>query len=249
MSTGTIVLIAREDLSIPGAAEAGAEYGSGPDRSDAVRARFFDLVNRSKPDIIVLDLSRSPGAATDAVLAVSERTRIPILVVCNPDQPRLDEYRVAGAADCVSAPVDIIALRHAIERVIRDRDDGGAPLIRRADFVFAGMRFRPQPNLVAGEHGPSVALTSAEGRLLAHLLSKPRSLCTRAEIGELLYGPEHSAADRAIDVVVSRLRKKLAVAGGEGAEELIKPEPRRGYSFLADVAAVPAEAAVPASGA
>ena len=95
--------------------------------------------------------------------------------------------------------------------------------------------------MLAGENSASVDLTSSEARLLAHFLSKPWIVCTRSEIGELLYGPEHSVGDRAIDVVVNRLRKKLVSAGGAQAEQLIKTEFRRGYSLLAEVAILPQE--------
>ena len=95
--------------------------------------------------------------------------------------------------------------------------------------------------MLAGESDAIVDLTSSEARLLAHFLSKPWIVCTRTEIGELLYGPEHSVGDRAIDVVVNRLRKKLVSAGGPDAEQLIKTEFRRGYSLLAEVATLPQE--------
>ena len=64
----------------------------------------------------------------------------------------------------------------------------------------------------------------------------PWMLCTRSEIADLLYGPGHSVGDRAIDVVVTRLRKKLVLAAGIDAEQLVKTEFRRGYLFVADVA-------------
>ena len=71
------------------------------------------------------------------------------------------------------------------------------------------MNFCPERNQLAAKNGFSIDLTSSEGRLLAHFLSKPRVLCTRSEIAELLYGPQRSVGERAIDVVVTRLRKKI----------------------------------------
>jgi DNA-binding response OmpR family regulator len=105
------------------------------------------------------------------------------------------------------------------------------------------MNFYPRRNLLVGEDGSTTDLTSSEGRLLAHFVSKPWTLCTRNEIGELLYGPEHTVGDRAIDVIVNRLRKKLVSLGGPAAEQLIKTEFRRGYLMVADVATLPHQAA------
>jgi hypothetical protein len=45
--------------------------------------------------------------------------------------------------------------------------------------------------------------------------------------------------------VVNRLRKKLVLAGGVDAEQLIKTEFRHGYLLAADVVAFPYEASVP----
>jgi two-component system OmpR family response regulator len=239
MSMAATIVFAREDLSIPGAA---ADAAHASDEPDSVRARFFDLVNHARPDVIVLDLSRTSARGTETILSIRKQTEIPILVVCDPEQTLLDDYRIAGAADCVAAPVDIIGLHQAIQNVLRVRGCASCSTNRTPrDFSFARMRFRPGRNLLAGESGAGIDLTSSEARLLVHFLSKPWIVCTRSEIGELLYGPEHSVGDRAIDVVVNRLRKKLAAAGGAKAEELIKTEFRRGYSLLAEVAILPQE--------
>jgi two-component system OmpR family response regulator len=242
MSAATTIIFAREDLSIPGAAE---HAGSVSHQPDLVQALFFDLVGRSKPDVIVLDFSSAPAAGTDTILTIRQRTDIPILIVCDPEQSLLDEYRIAGAAGCIPAPIDIIRLNQTIQKIIRVRGHGrpslsGAP----ENFIFAEMRFYPRRDILAGENGPTADLTSSEGRLLAYFLSKPWTLCTRDEIGELLYGPEHTVGDRAIDVVVNRLRKKLVSVGGPDAEHLIKTEFRRGYLLVSDVATLPHEALV-----
>jgi two-component system, OmpR family, response regulator len=203
----------------------------------AVQAHFFDLIDRSSPDIIVLDFSRAPATGTDTILAVSRRTEIPILVVCDPEQPQTEDYRIAGAADCIAAPVDIFSLNQTIQRIVRVRGRGRPPSSRAPqNFTFAGISFYPRRNVLTGPTDPKIDLTTSEARLLMHFVSQPWTLCTRKEIGELLYGPEHPVGDRAIDVVVNRLRKKLSLARGVDAEQLIKTEFRRGYLLVADVA-------------
>jgi two-component system OmpR family response regulator len=239
MSAATTIIFAREDLSIPGAAEVGAAVDNPSDRA---RAHFFELINRSSPDVIVLDFSRAPEVRTDTILTVTGRTDIPILVVCNPEQPQMEDYRVAGAADCIAAPVDIVSLNQAIQRIVRVRGRGKFPSSRAPSvFRFAGMSFDPRRNLLTAPSARHVDLTTSEAHLLMHFVSRPWTLCTRSEIAGLLYGPGHSVGDRAIDVVVNRLRKKLVLAGGEDAEQLIKTEFRRGYLFMADVATLPYE--------
>src|SRR5271156_1150357 len=243
MSAATTILFAREDLSIPG----GAEFRKpGRDRPDSVQARFFDLITHSSPDVIVLDFSRAPAAGTDTILTVRRRTDVPILVVCSPEQPEMGDYRIAGAADCIAAPVDIVRLNQTIQRIVRVRGRG-RPVSSRApaNFRFAGVSFYPGRNLLTGSAGNSIDVTTSEARLLTHFVSRPWTLCTRSAIGELLYGPEHSVGDRAIDVIVNRLRKKLVLAGGIDAEQLIKTEFRHGYLLAAEVATLPYEASAP----
>jgi two-component system OmpR family response regulator len=243
MSAATTILFAREDLSIPGGAEVGIP---GSDRPGSLQTHFFDLVSRSSPDVIVLDFSQAPAAGTNTILTVRQRTEIPILVVCSPEQPEIDDYRIAGAADCIAAPVDIVSLNQTIQRIVRVRGRG-RPVSSRApdNFRFAGVSFFPGRNLLNRPAGNNIDLTTSEARLLTHFASRPWTLCTRSDIGELLYGPEHSVGDRAIDVVVNRLRKKLVLAGGTDAKQLIKTEFRRGYLLAADVATVPYEAPLP----
>jgi DNA-binding response OmpR family regulator len=222
----------------------------GRDRPGSVQAHFFDLISRSSPDVIVLDFSRAPVAGTNTILTVRRRTDVPILVVCSPEQPEMEDYRIAGAADCIAAPVDIVSLNQTIQRIVRVRGRG-RPVSSRApdNFRFAGLSFYPGRNLLNGSAGNSIDLTTSEARLLTHFVSRPWALCTRSEIAELLYGPEHSVGDRAIDVVVNRLRKKLVLAGGVDAEQLIKTEFRHGYLLAADVTTLPREASVrPRSG-
>jgi two-component system, OmpR family, response regulator len=240
MSSAVTVIFAREDLSIPGAAENAA---LAPNGARSVQAHFFALVGRSKPDVIVLDLSRAPADGIDTILAVRQRTEIPILVVCEPVPSLFEEYRIAGAADCIGAPVDIIGLNETIQKILEVRGRGRSSLNRTPEnFFFAGMGFHSGRNVLTAEDGSAVDLTTSEGRLLAHFASKPWTLCTRSELGELLYGRENHVGDRAIDVVVNRLRKKLVSAGGADTEQLIKTEFRRGYLLATDVTRLPHEA-------
>src|SRR5689334_10697218 len=165
MSAATTILFAREDLSIPGGAEIGIP---GCDRPASVQAHFFDLISRNSPDVIVIDFSHAPAAGADTILTVRRRTEIPILVVCGPEQPEIEDYRIAGAADCIAAPVDIVSLNQTIQRIVRVRGHS-RPMANRApdNFRFAGVSFYPGRNLLTGPAGNKTDLTTSEARLLA----------------------------------------------------------------------------------
>jgi chemotaxis response regulator CheB len=136
MSTAATIVFARADLSIPGAAEPTEAGKADP---GAVEARFFDLIGRSSPDVIVLDFSRGPTAGAETILSLRRKTEIPILVVCSLGQLEMEEYRAAGAADCIAAPVDVISLNQAVQRVLQVRGSGRLPPRRASQWASAGV--------------------------------------------------------------------------------------------------------------
>src|SRR5260221_5517873 len=114
MGASTIV-VAREDLSIPGSADAGK---NGAARSAAdIEARFFNVVRQFNPDVVVLDLTGTPSNGTTTILKIRRRTRVPILVVCEPNDPLMREYCLVGAAESMKAPVDIMRLDRTVHHI------------------------------------------------------------------------------------------------------------------------------------
>jgi DNA-binding response OmpR family regulator len=149
MSSATIVF-AREDLSIPGAPE------SALTSADAVQNHFFNLVSDSKPDVIVLDFSDAPRSGIDTILSIRQRSAVPILVLCNPAHPLTEDCRIAGAADCISPPVDILRLNQAIQKILRVTGHGGARANKPpGKLALGGMSSQTQHNVLAASRRPS----------------------------------------------------------------------------------------------
>jgi two-component system OmpR family response regulator len=164
---------------------------------------------------------------------------VPILVVCGPDDPQMREYCLAGAAECMQAPVDIMELNRTVQQIIQlsksSRPTASGEPTQTQPIFFSGLTLHPHQNLLIGEDGSSIKLTTSENRALVHFVSNPLTLCTRDALAEALYGPHRPNSDRAVDVVVTRLRKKIGTLGGPVAQRLIKTEFRRGYVFVAEV--------------
>jgi two-component system, OmpR family, response regulator len=238
MSVATIIF-ARDDFSIPGAVEPTA---SGAVASPDAETHFFTLLRDGNPDVIVLDFTRQPSVGVRTIRKIRQRSQIPILVVCDVSHPSTAEFRIAGAADCIPGPIDIIVLNSALQRIIRvtGRNRTSEENISRM-FRFAGFRFYPNRDLLGTANGASLGLTSSESRVLLHFVSHPWRLCPRAEIADVLYGGERRAGDRAIDIVINRLRRKLGILRGQAAEALVKTEYRRGYLLVADVSTAAAD--------
>jgi two-component system OmpR family response regulator len=233
MPGASTIIIAREDFSIPGA------DGDVHLRPADAEKRLFSLIRDRRPDVIVLDLRDASRNATLAVRKLRDRCDIPVLVVCDANDPREQEYRIAGAAECLPAPVDILSLNSIVQKIIRVTGESTArPASQSEAFEVAGMIFQPSRNALSA-NGSSIRLTTAENHLLLHFLSRPWIVCRRTEIAEVLYDQHRPTTDRAIDAVVTRLRKKLTSLRGPAAGNLIKTEFRHGYMFAGDVSRAP----------
>ena len=236
MGASTIV-VAREDLSIPGAVDAGNGAGTAAD----VEARFFNVVRQHNPDVVVLDLTTTKGNGVSAILNIRRRSGVPILIVCGSNDPQMREYCLAGAAECIQAPVDIMRLNQTVQQIIQLSKSSSPPAAAEPSQTpvvsFSGLTLHPHQNLLVGSDGSTIKLTTSENRVLVHFVSNPLTLCTRDALAEALYGPHRPNSDRAVDVIVTRLRKKLGTLGGAAAQGLIKTEFRRGYMFVAEVSA------------
>jgi two-component system OmpR family response regulator len=235
MGASTIV-VAREDLSLPGAADAGNGVAAS---ASELEARFFSVVREHSPDVVVLDLTASQAKGSATILKIRRRTDVPILVVCAPDDPLMREYCLAGAAECMQAPVDIMQLNQTVQQIIQlsknSRGSVAAEPAPTQTIFFSGLTFHPHENLLIGPDGSTIKLTTSENRVLVYFVSNPWGLCTREALAESLYGPHRPNSDRAVDVIVTRLRKKVTAVGGPDAQRLIKTEFRRGYMFVTEV--------------
>jgi DNA-binding response OmpR family regulator len=231
MPSATTIVVAREDFSIPGGEQ---QDDANPAEPVALESRFFSLLRESKPDVVVLDLREANGAGVGMILKIRRQSSVPILVVCDRDTHNAQDYRFAGAAECIVSPFDVVAFNEVLQQIVRVNGQAAPSAPREAEAIeFAGATFRPHQNLILGPDSKVIHLTTAENLLLSHFVSNPWEIQTREALAEALYGRHRPATDRAIDVVVNRLRTKLRSIG-EATEHLIKTEFRRGYRFVCD---------------
>ena len=108
---------------------------------------------------------------------------------------------------------------------------------REVEFRFAGWRFQPERWTLRAPTGMEVELSSGELGLLLALVQRPRRVLSRNRLLELTRGPLTEVYDRAVDVQVHRLRRKLSRADPNGGG-LIRTLTDAGYMLAADVARV-----------
>jgi two-component system OmpR family response regulator len=241
MATSTVV-VAREDLSIPGALEAN---NAGTNSPEQLENQFFNVLDQHKADAVVLDLMGSQGNGVAAIRRIRRGSAVPIIVLCPPEDRRMPAYRRAGAVACMSPPIDLIQLKETVLPSTRpnvpapEAAAGGEP-----DAVsFAGLVLDPRSKRLTGPRGGEVTLTEIEAGVLLHLAGTPGVIWPAKAIVESLDGARPSN-DRAVPAIIARLRKKMGSLGGPAAQRLIKTEIGRGYVFAAEAAR--AEPAFPA---
>jgi len=140
-----------------------------------------------------------------------------------------------GADDYVVKPFEPRELVARIRSVLRrSQGDRAAPAViaTRAFMRFAGWRLDPVARQLWDPDDVIINLSDGEFRLLLALVERPRRVLTRDMLLDLSRGPNAEHFDRAIDVQMSRLRKKLA---RPGSEDLIRTIRNEGYMFVTEV--------------
>ena len=130
-----------------------------------------------------------------------------------------------GADDYLPKPFEPRELAARLQTILRRQrapaaDTGAAP----QRLVFDGLEIDLERRQVH-RHGDLVELTGTEFELLTLLAREPRKVFTRDEILNRLRGHDAELYTRAVDIVVSRLRKKLEPL------ECIKTLRNAGYAF------------------
>lgn len=102
-------------------------------------------------------------------------------------------------------------------------------------LFFEGWRMDLDMRLLFDPDGRMITLTEGEFRLLLAFAQHPRRVVTRDQLLEWSRGGDADHFDRAIDVQLSRLRRKMTDAGSSGVSELIRTVRNEGYVFVPHV--------------
>jgi two-component system OmpR family response regulator len=193
--------------------------------------------------LLVLDVMM-PGEDGLTLLRGLDRTRPPAVIIMSVIGEEVDRIvgLEMGADDYIAKPANPRELLARIRSVLR-RAAGTAPDpgIRQNAVVrpwqhFQGWRLDPIGRQLLDPEEVVINLSDGEFRLLMTFVDHPRRVLTRDFLLDHARGPTAEHFDRAIDVQVSRLRRKLARSDGRGGDELIRTVRNEGYMFAADVA-------------
>lgn len=203
-----------------------AEDGLAMDRAIAAAQRPFDL--------IVLDLMMPGEHGLDIArrLAGNGGPSLIILSAVGEDADRIIGLEV-GADDYLAKPCNPHELLARIRAVLRRRQEPAADGGVVADF--AGWHLDLVRRELTSPDGVLITLSDGEFSLLRVFVEHPQQVLTRDQLLDQARGRENEAYDRAIDVQISRLRRKLDGAT-HAHEELIRTVRNEGYLFTPRVA-------------
>jgi two-component system, OmpR family, phosphate regulon response regulator OmpR len=162
------------------------------------------------PDLLVLDVMMpgENGLALTEALRRDHGQGLPVLLLTARSAP---EDRIAGfeagADDYLGKPFEPLELVLRIRAMLR-RVAHGQPETPAGPVQLGIVEFDPDRGELRGPE-TTVRLTGGEAALLAILARKPNEVLSREEIAAALSMDE--AGERAIDVQVTRLRRKIEV--------------------------------------
>ncbi|PLX88504.1 MAG: DNA-binding response regulator, partial [Desulfuromonas sp.] len=130
-----------------------------------------------------------------------------------------------GADDYVTKPFSIKVLLARIQTVLRRGNEQEADSEK---IVFGGLHIHTGRNQVY-VNGSPVELTFTEFKVLHALASRPGWVFTRYQIVNAVRGEDYVVTDRAVDVQIVGLRKKLGECG-----KYIETVRGVGYRFRAE---------------
>jgi two-component system phosphate regulon response regulator OmpR len=175
--------------------------------ADAAEAR--DRLRFLQPDLIVMDVMM-PGESglelTEAHRRENATTPILLLTARGSPDDRIAGFE-AGADDYLPKPFDPRELILRIRALLR-RSGTPAPAVDAHDtpVTLGPLSFDRSRAELRGPAGP-IRLTGGESALLAALAAKPNEVLSREDIAAALSMDD--SGERAIDVQVTRLRRKI----------------------------------------
>lgn len=183
------------------------------------------LFRQFQPDLVLLDIHLPHVDGIDVLRSIRDQGQTPVIMVTAlaDDVDKLVALRL-GADDYVVKPfnpAEVVARVRAVLRRSQPRGEprGAAPIrvgaleINEQDHIAVvyDSKGRPKP----------LSLTLTEFRLLSLLASQPKRCFSRSHLIDNCL-PESDALERVIDSHLSKLRRKLQLAGQESLIETVR---------------------------
>ena len=188
------------------------------------------------PDLVVLDVMLPGPSGLDLCRRLRTRSQVPVIMLTARGE---ETDRVLGlelgADDYVAKPFgprELVARVRAVLR--RSMGDPAEPARAARRLRFAGWSLDLKARELFSPGGAAVDLSGAEYDLLLAFLEHPQRVLSREQLMETARGRVSvEGSERAVDVQVSRLRRKMEP--DEGSPALIKTVRGSGYILVSGV--------------
>ena len=167
-------------------------------------------------DVILLDLMLPDSEGLSLIGKIRETSNAPIIIVSGKSDTTEKIIGLEmGADDYITKPFEMRELSARIKAVLRRANNDSndtAPAAAGNDvqkIMFSGWTLDRTQYQLFDKKGKSADLTTGEFKLLEALVMAPNRVLTREQLFEITRKGEFDAYDRAIDIQVGRIRKKL----------------------------------------
>jgi DNA-binding response OmpR family regulator len=171
---------------------------------EALDGEVVELLEVARPDLVLA----SDSLAGDLL---RRATNVPIIVLGGTDSDPIDRVRAfdRGCDDYVDRPFHYEELLARIRAVLRRVAPPAGDCIHVADLVID----RAARRVTVGD--TPIALAAKEYELLVKLAAEPARVFTKEQLLRDVWGFRSLGRTRTLDSHASRLRRKLAAAGGD----------------------------------
>lgn len=196
----------------------------------ASNARDMDAILEKTPvDLVILDVMMpgEDGLSACRRIATPDGPEVILLSALGEEQDRILGLEV-GAGHYLPKPCSPREILATVRAALRKR---GSPAVTSAGgdvYNFEGWRIDLGSHELFDPDGVLVGLTDGEFAVLRVFIERPRRVLSREALLAAARGPDSDAYDRAIDVQVSRLRRKLRTGG----DDIIRTVRNEGYLFV-----------------
>ena len=191
-------------------------------------------------DLVILDLRLKDEDGMSLARSLRERLAISVIMLTG---VREEADRVMGlelgADDYVTKPFSPRELLARIRTVLRRAKSAAPDTVPRREiraYRFGGFELNLRTRRLKRQDGRAINLTNGELNLLAALLAAPERILTRDQLLEASRVFDNEVYDRAVDIQVLRLRRKIEPDPSQ--PQFIVTERGAGYIFRAPVEVV-----------
>lgn len=190
-------------------------------------------------DVVLLDLGLPDMDGLSLITKIRSRTPAPIIVVSGKTDTADKIIGLElGADDYITKPFHLREMAARIKTVLRRMEKPAAgPAAAEGEstpvYEFAGWTMNTGRYELISPKKESVELTTGEFQLLRTLVESAHRTLTRDQLFDVTRGADYDSFDRAIDIQIGRLRKKLD--DDPKTPQFIKTIRGVGYMFIADV--------------